>query len=343
MVKTLWRALSILLFGFLVGVPVLKVEPVKASLNANIPASIPGQPIVYLAGHGTESFRVAAPAQDSALLLRTSAAISVNYLAAGATDGSDTCYAWPAGSQAAFSYAASIWATLITSPVPIQIAACWAHLATGILGHSRTDNFYRGFTGAPQANTWYPAALANSLAGYDLSGTDSTPEIHIAYSDNGINWYFGTNGTTPMGSYDFVSVVLHEITHGLGFAGSMNYGTGCGGANLGCWGWGSSYPAAYDRFTQNGSGQALLTAFSNPSLALGSALTSNNVWFAGANAMAANGGSPVKLYAPSSWVGGSSYSHLDESFNGTANALMTYSLNDGESVHDPGPITLGLL
>ena len=82
MVKALLRALSILLIGVLSGVPVIGVKPVTASRDENMPESIPGQPIAYLAGHeadGTEALRVGAPARDSSLL-RASAAISVNYL-----------------------------------------------------------------------------------------------------------------------------------------------------------------------------------------------------------------------------------------------------------------------
>ena len=49
--------------------------------------------------------------------------------------------------------------------------------------------------------------------------------MDIAYSD-GIDWYFGTDGSTPFSQYDFVSVVMHEIAHGLNFAGSMRVSSG---------------------------------------------------------------------------------------------------------------------
>lgn len=47
--------------------------------------------------------------------------------------------------------------------------------------------------------------------------------------------------------------------------------------------------------------------------------------------------------APSSWKPGSSYTHLDESFNDTPHALMTYSLSRGEVLHHPGSIALAML
>lgn len=50
----------------------------------------------------------------------------------------------------------------------------------------------------------------------------------------------------------------------------------------------------------------------NNSTTLAKALTSNNVYFDSAKVRAANGAKSAKLYAPSIWRQGSSYSHLDE-------------------------------
>ncbi len=138
--------------------------------------------------------------------------------------------------------------------------------------------------------------------------------------------------------HDFLTVVLHEIGHGLNFAGSM-YGASMGG-------WGSDGdPYSYDIFARDGDGISLLDTgvYPNPSQALGEALRSDSVWFHGTHAMAANGGIRVKLYAPSTWSGGSSYSHFAPVFHGTADALMHPSLSSGNAIHSPGPVTLGLL
>jgi hypothetical protein len=133
----------------------------------------------------------------------------------------------------------------------------------------------------------------------------------------------------------------------------MNYDDGisyaeCNGiAGTGCWGYGTAFPFIYDRFTEDGNGTPLLD-YASPSSALGDALVGQaggGVYFDGPNANGANtdnGQAPVRLYAPSTWRPGSSYSHLDEIFNGTPNSLMTYSLANGESEHSPGPVTLGM-
>ncbi len=248
--------------------------------------------------------------------------------------------AWPAAARTAFQYALTIWGGLINSTVPISITATWENMGNpNILGGARAADSWANFTGASVTNTWYPNALANKLHNSDLD--TATPDIEATFNSGFTEWYFGTDGL-PGTKIDFVSVVLHEVGHGLGFAGSMVVGGICGGGN-GCWGLGSSYPFAYDRFAYNGSGQSLITAFSNYSSALAAQLTGGNVYFTGPFAKAANGNANVKLFAPSTWMQGSSYSHLDEIFNGTPNALMTYSLGPNEANHNPGPIGIGVL
>ena len=252
--------------------------------------------------------------------------ITVNYIGS-----------WTGPAQNAFEYAVTIWEGLLVSTVAIKVNAEWSgSLPPGALGGAGPYDFYGNFPNSPQANTWYPIALANTYAGYDLNGSD--PEVDSVFSSTFSNWYFGTDGNTPGGTYDFVTVVLHELGHGLGFTGSMRVQGG-----LGNWGYGSTYPFIYDRFTENGAGQALLS-FPNNSGALASQLTGGSVYFDGPNANAANSGSRPRLYAPGTWQQGSSYSHLDESTfpGGTTNALMTPQISSGEANHNPGPIALGI-
>lgn len=237
--------------------------------------------------------------------------------------------------QSAFQFAVNIWQSLLDSPVPISVEASFTGLGAGVLSSSRPTVMGRDFNGAPQAGTWYPIALANSIARTDFLPNNSDIQVSL---NNSFNWYYGTDGNVPSGQFSFVTVALHELCTGLGFFGLMDNQSGNGS-----WGGGSGYPSIYDRFTENGSGQSLINDFPNPSTALGNQLTSNNIYFDGANANGANGGNRVKLYAPSTWQPGSSYVHLDEIFNNTPNALMTYSLGAGESIFDPGSITLGLL
>ncbi len=335
------------LFSFIVAINLAILCAAFAS-GEEIPAFVPGAPAPLIADPTVFPYRVLPPAGGKRTFVPASQAstINVNFIPNGGTNVfGDACISWPAGAQTAFLYAASLWEPYLNSVVPISIEACWTSLEVGILAHGGSVDLEINFEGAPETNTFYPVALANALRGLDLE--PSFDDISVAFNNilpSPYSWYFGTDGNPTVNKYDFASVALHEITHGLGFAGSMraNYASGYWTAY---WGFGMGYPMPYDLYAVNGSGQSLLDTllFPNYSNALYLQLTSNNVYFNGPNASAANGGSPVKLYAPSPWLAGSNYSHLDEIFNGTPNALMTYSLSVQEVVHDPGPVTLNIL
>jgi len=300
-----------------------------------------GQPVVYVDNPNPSYVPLRIPARFDLLKLPeyATATFSITYVADGGTDPwGERCYTFPEEAKTPFDAAANIWANILQSSVPVTISACWASLTGSSLGYSGGGPLRRNFAGAPLANTWYAGSLANALAGSDLD--PSRFDMHITYNLN-FSWYYGTDGNTPSTQHDLMTVVLHEIAHGLNFSGSMTYSGG-----QGSWGYGTGYPNIYDTFMRDGSGNQLIDTgvYANPSTALGSALTSDDIWFHGSNAMAANSGGRVKMYAPSTWRAGSSYSHLDyDTFNNTLNQLMVYAISAGESIHDPGPITRGLL
>lgn len=242
--------------------------------------------------------------------------------------------------QAAFQYAVDLWASQLSSTVPITITAKFMDLGTGVLGSSGPSSFWVDVPGG-SPGVIYPSALANRIAGFDIDPT--TSDIDAAFGSS-FNWYFGTDGNAPAGTYDFVTVVLHELTHGLGFTGSARVlSTG-----LGRWGFtvdGSPYPVIYDRFVVNGSGQSILNTglFPQGSTTLAAQLTGGTLFFTGPKLLAANGAA-ARLYVPGTWQSGSSYSHLDEAtyLPGNVNSLMTPALAFREAIHDPGPITRGM-
>lgn len=242
---------------------------------------------------------------------------------------------FPAAAQEAFQYAVDIWENLIYSPVPIRVHAYWQSLATGVLGSCGPANYYKNFNSTEIWNCYYPVVLVEKMTGEDMSSTDQY-DIVGAFSKD-FNWYYGTDGNTPSNQYDFVSTVLHELTHGLGFTGYF-YST------LGKGGYGSDGSAAvFDQFVENQNGQRLVDTalFKNPSFALNQNLTSNWLQF---HTMLADSSMP-RLYAPSVWNDGSSIYHLDESTysKDSINSLMTPFVGMGEAIHNPGPATLAIM
>jgi hypothetical protein len=137
----------------------------------------------------------------------------------------------------AFTYAANLWAARLSSPVTILVSAQMNPLTctptSAVLGSAGATTVHANFVGAPVANTWYCQALANSLAGSDLDG--ATPDISAQFNSNlngsagclgGIGWYYGYDQSPPGGNIDFVSVVVHELGHGLGFQTFVSLSTG---------------------------------------------------------------------------------------------------------------------
>ena len=68
---------------------------------------------------------------------------------------------------------------------------------------------------------WYPNALWDKLTGDDPvpNGSDISASFN---SNSAVNWYFGLDANPGPGQIDFVSVVLHELAHGLGFIGGQS-------------------------------------------------------------------------------------------------------------------------
>lgn len=310
--------------------------------SAGIRSTVAVKPVILRADPHYNPSRVPPPPGVGEVRV-DSVSFTVNFNPGGGAD----LVPWPSAARQAVHYAVSIWETLLNGTQTIEFDAYWSTNVSGdLLGYGAAETSYRDFSGAPASGTWYAVAMANQLSGSDLNGGEA--EMYAAFNANH-SWYFGTDGEPGPTEYDFVSVVVHEICHGLGFTAWMNWDDGTGGdecsgsAGEGCWGDGSGYPSWYDRFIVTGTGLQILT-LANPSIALGNRLISGDLYFDGNNARAAYGGNAPPLYAPAVWEPWSSISHLDEAtFNGTSHALMTPALSLGESAHHPGTITLGIL
>jgi hypothetical protein len=241
----------------------------------------------------------------------------------------------------AFEYAVSIWESIIESDIPIYVEARWRTMSNGSLGSASPGDYIANFKNAPRKNIFYPIAVAEKLSKTEISGA-SFPDISATFNKD-IRWYFKTDGKTPELLYDFVSVALHEIGHGLGFTGFffVTSVTGAyGNENAGD-------VAAYDLMVINKNNQTLTdtTVFDIPSTDLYSALTSNELYSASRAAKKYNSGNLPRLYAPQIWNRGSSIYHLNDATypSSNENSLMTHALGLGEAIHDPGPIATGIL
>ena len=137
----------------------------------------------------------------------------------------------------AFQYAADRWGELLVSNVTILVRAnmddqdCTPF--AGILGSAGAVSFHSDFDGAELSGTWYPQALANAQHGSDL--IPAHPDIAATFNSRldgdldcllGAAWYLGFDRNPPAGDIDFVTVLMHEFAHGLGFLTVTNMITG---------------------------------------------------------------------------------------------------------------------
>jgi len=239
----------------------------------------------------------------------------------------------PSLARPAVQAAVDIWSENFASTVPINVNVKWGSSSSyGVLASASAKNNFSNFNGAPDKTLYYASALANALAGRDLDPT--SPEIEISITSNA-PWYYGTDGNCPARSFDLVSVILHEMGHGLGFVSGNYYDAFSGFGRV-------DQPTPFDAYAQLPDGRRLAD-MPSPSLEAGKAMTSDLFW-SGDNAIKANNGIKPKLYTPSIYEAGSSISHLDEAtFSQSAdNAVMTPNLDSGEVFHLPGPLVLAM-
>jgi len=134
-----------------------------------------------------------------------------------------------------YRYVADIWQQNLNSDVTITVNAGWEALTctpdSAVLGSAGAWNIWHSFPGG-KPGTWYPQALANKLAGVNLSA--GQPEDDTGYSNVDIKtqfninlgstnclagspFYLGVDGNAG-NQVNFVETLLHELGHGLGFS-----------------------------------------------------------------------------------------------------------------------------
>jgi hypothetical protein len=240
-----------------------------------------------------------------------------------------------------FREAADIWASLVESGVTIEVEASFDPLPcspfSAVLGSAGPTTVHRDFAGALVSSTWYPQALANSLAGSDLS--PSVPDLGATFNssidDNnacliGLGWYLGLDGNGG-GDIDLLAVVLHEIGHGLGFLTLVNDDTG---ARF------FSHDDVFMKLLEDHSTGQTWDTMNDPERAA-SAIDTGDLHWVGSEVVAAsgpltNGVDPtghVQMYAPNPTQAGSSLSHWDTALQ--PNELMEPSITS-PPIHDPG-------
>lgn len=262
---------------------------------------------------------------------------------------------FPNEARDAFRRAADIWEMHISSSVTIRIDARWEALGANTLGAAGPSLALVDTNSDNEGDTIVGFPLLDALTGADQFSGD--PDIFAQFNNQRTDWHFG-EGPAPAGTIDFTSVVLHEIAHGLNYIDVFNHDDGTGGYGIDFDGDGQvteneRSPGPFGRQIVEEQSDGSLTfltnesQYSNPSERLGNALTSERLFFEaeGAKVGAELGDGPVppKMYAPSTFQGGSSIAHLDEGTypSESPNALMTPRIGTAETNRQPGGILCG--
>lgn len=232
----------------------------------------------------------------------------------------------------AFREATRIWGAKLPAAVHLRIQASfsatlpctpdWAVFAT-----AGSAEQVRDFAGAPRAATWYPVALANAIAGRDLSPSrDDVVATFSSALDGGpcgwtSPWYYGLDAKGPWEQIDFVTIAAHELAHGLGFQSTVDPSSG---ARL------LGRDDVFSAHLADGPSGRTWSEMSDAERAASARSQGNLVFRGDAAKNAARGltrsitasGDP-KLYAPATVEPGSSVSHLDATF-GTSDVMVPY-------------------
>jgi|GEM_PF-3730498 len=234
----------------------------------------------------------------------------------------------PLDARTAINSAAVIWDNALTTHPsgPVEIFVSWQSFGNqSVLGFGGPETQFQGAS-LPTSHT-YPAALANTLLGTDANGA-SRPEIEITLNsdlDYSGRFFKGSKGSPAYNQIDLQTLALHEIAHGLGFTGSAREYSGVPQLD--------SPTNIYDSLMKV-DGVSLLNK-SNPN----SHLATNNL------DINLGGGLTYKIYDPTNWQPGSSFSHFDEASypTGHPGSLMTPVLTSGTINRTLSSTVLGVM
>ncbi len=116
--------------------------------------------------------------------------------------------------QAAFEAAVIVWESRVVSSRVIHVDAEWKTLGSGVLGSAGPTRIH-----LHPDNRWYATPLSEAICACKRANTPF--DIEANFNSGFSNWYLKTDGNTPSNKYDFFTVVLHELGHGLGFMSSF--------------------------------------------------------------------------------------------------------------------------
>ena len=228
-------------------------------------------------------------------------------------------------------------AELFRTDIPINI---WVENLAQTDGNENTlaaagpGDLFQFIPNSPCLDCIYPVALAEKLLDQEITpstGLENDADLMIFINPEA-DFFFDFNNPDGVGNQiDFVTTMFHEVLHAIGFtglAGQDDSGAGfIESAN--------NTASIYDNYMETSAGDNLRESFDNGSFRLGGAFTSNSLFWNGFRI------GPIEeravLFAPTTFQGGSSIHHVDEStYPSGPDALMTPSVQRGQVLRSGG-------
>jgi len=257
----------------------------------------------------------------------------------------------PAPAQAAATKAAHRISNLLTvgtgiANQTIDVTLEHANLGAGVLGDA--SPVYSTDTSHNTAPGFLRRVVPNEKAvtGVDTNGT--APDVVIRMTNEAETFSY----TDPIGpdDFDYETIIVHEITHSMGFVESITE-DGDDGLN------GLTTPgnfSVWDQYIGDSTGVLIDgTTFMTDAARWNTAKVGgtgavppngNGLYFYGPNAVAANGGNPIPLFSANPWVEGSSGGgHMDSQFYGELQRIMNHARPSGPDKRAFSPEELGMM
>jgi len=243
--------------------------------------------------------------------------------------------------RTATEYALALWSDKLGGTVPVRITVDTKKITGNVIGQSYTMQMVlnSGQVTTCPTNTWYPGTLWNQLVGYaHCSGINIKLEMN-----SNMSFFYGTTGNPSYSQLDWVTVMLHEVNHGLGFAANIQSDGRYFAvtAQSGSYGIYTDSPGIFDRQLFQGTSGPCLTELTQTER---EALIKSNNLYSGAPEsylLAAHNGNRVKMYAPTSYNPGSSVAHWNT--NPGFTTFMEWAIGNGWKWHTITTREMGIL
>jgi len=229
--------------------------------------------------------------------------------------------ALPAQVVTAIQYSQCLWSCILARTTPgIQVRVNTINTSGSLLASA--GPYLYTFDGI----SYSPCALYVDRCAVDI-------ELNV--DPDNVQYYFGLDGNVGSSSYDFVTVIMHELAHGLGFSGFINPATGASTKT-------APQFSVFDTRIRYASTPEVYPWTTNPAAntnVAAQAAVSNALYFQGTTYTTA------RLFAPNPAQQGSSMLHLDEATypQGNPDSLMTPVVYNGEANHAPGRLACDVL